>query len=116
MDALPDVPPDDTLRGLTRAFGAGTTLAGLMLALNRAPRLASTALALLTIPVAIIDAPVRGRMTPAQPRPAATTRDQHAFVRDLSLIGGAVLAGLDREGSPSIGWRVRHARERAATA
>ncbi len=118
VEALPDVPPDDTLRTLTRAFGAGTALAGLMLATNRAPRLASTALALLTIPVAVIDAPTRDRTSRAGTARtgAGTTRDDHAFVRDLSLIGGAVLAGLDREGNPSIGWRVRNARERAATA
>ena len=31
------------------------------------------------------------------------------LLRDLSLIGGAALAALDKEGQPSLGWRMQHA-------
>lgn len=116
VDDLPDVPSNETLRTLVRAHGAATAVAGLMLALDKAPRLAACALAVLTVPVAVMDAPVKGRPAPARPQPAAHERNGHAFARDLSLLGGAVLAGLDREGNPSFGWRIQKARERAATA
>ena len=116
IDDMPEVPSNETLRSVVRAHGAATAVAGLMLALNKAPRFAALALAALTLPVAAMDAPVKGRLAPARPQPAASGGRDHAFARDLSLIGGAVLAGLDREGNPSVGWRIKHARERAATA
>jgi len=116
IDDMPDVPSNETLRSIVRAHGAATAAAGLMLALDKAPRLAACTLALLTVPVAVMDAPVKGRPAPARPQPAAPGHGEHTFARDLSLLGGAVLAGLDREGNPSVGWRIQHARERAATA
>lgn len=115
IDDMPDAPSDETLRTVVRAHGAATAVAGLMLALDKAPRLAACTLAVLTLPVAAMDAPAKGRMTPARPQPSAPGRGERTFARDLSLIGGAVLAGLDREGNPSFGWRVRQARERAAS-
>lgn len=111
IDALPAPPSDETLRTAVRAHGAATAVAGLLLVLGKTPRLAACALAALTVPVAALDAPTRSRPAGSHSRPTATTRAEHAFARDLSLIGGAVLAGLDREGSPSLGWRVRHARQ-----
>lgn len=37
------------------------------------------------------------------------------FVRNLTMIGGALIAGLDHEGRPGLAWRVGHARtDRAA--
>jgi uncharacterized membrane protein YphA (DoxX/SURF4 family) len=39
------------------------------------------------------------------------------FLRNLSMIGGALIAGIDREGRPGVAWRAGHARvDRAAAA
>jgi len=105
---LPQPPPDDTLRTVIRLHGAATAVAGLLLALGKAPRLAACSLAVLTIPLAVLDAPNRGAAA-ATPAPAGE-RPARALIRDLSLIGGAAIAALDREGHPSLGWRVQHAR------
>jgi uncharacterized membrane protein YphA (DoxX/SURF4 family) len=101
---LPDPPPQATLTLAVKAHGGAMAVAALMLALGKAPRTSALALAALTVPLAVADAPTR--RAPGGSRP---------LLRDLSLIGGALLAGLDREGSPSLTWRVQHARaERAA--
>jgi hypothetical protein len=60
----------------------------------------------LTVPVAVLDA-TRGGPAPA--RNASTDRAMRPLLRDLSLIGGAALAALDKEGQPSLGWRMQHA-------
>lgn len=105
---LGDPPPADTLRLAVKAHGGALAAAGTLLALGKAPRTSACALALLTVPLAVADWPRRGRS-----RSAATTSDERGarrVLRDLSLIGGALLAGLDKEGQPSLGWRLRHAR------
>ncbi len=108
--SLPEPPPTDTLRLLARAHGGAMAGAGLLLALGKAPRASACTLALLTVPVALMDAPVKqGPPTPAT-LAAGTQRGSRTFLRDLSLLGGALIAGLDKEGSPSLRWRVRHAR------
>ncbi len=38
------------------------------------------------------------------------------FWRNLTMIGGAVLVGLDREGRPGVAWRIDHALSDRATA
>ena len=104
---LPQPPPDETLRTVVRLHGAATAVAGLLLALGKAPRLAACSLAVLTIPLAVLDAPGR-RTATATPAPVGE-RPARALIRDLSLIGGAALAALDKEGHPSLGWRMQHA-------
>lgn len=108
---LGDPPPTDTLRVLVKAHGGAMAGAGLLLALGKAPRTSACALALLTVPVALMDAPVRGQghATPAT-LAAGSERTSRTLLRDLSLIGGALIAGLDKEGAPSLGWRMAHAR------
>lgn len=101
-------PPTDTLRIVVKAHGGAMAGAGLLLALGKAPRASACALALLTVPLAVMDAPgTRGAATPATVA-AGRGRDTRTMLRDLSLVGGALIAGLDREGTPSLGWRVRH--------
>lgn len=107
---LPEPPPTETLRLVVRAHGGAMAGAGVLLALGKAPRASACALALLTVPVALMDAPVKqGPATPAT-LAAGSERGARTLLRDLSLIGGALIAGLDKEGAPSLGWRVRHAR------
>lgn len=108
---LGDPPPTETLRLVVKLHGGAMAGAAVALALGKAPRTSACALALLTLPLAIADAPVRtqGSATPAT-LAAGGDRGARTMLRDLSLLGGALIAGLDKEGSPSLGWRVRHAR------
>lgn len=107
---LPEPPPTDTLRLVVKVHGGAMAGAGMLLALGKAPRASACALALLTAPVAVMDAPVRqGATTPAT-LAAGSDRGMRTLLRDLSLLGGALIAGLDKEGAPSLRWRARHAR------
>jgi len=102
----PEPPDGDTLHLLVKAHGGAMAVAGTMLALGRAPRTAASALALLTLPLAVADSPA-GRPTAGG---GSGDRLPRTFLRDLSLVGGAAIAALDREGRPSLGWRLSHAR------
>ena len=129
-------PPTDLLPTLVRVHGAATTVAGLMLAVGRAPRFAALSLAALSVPVALVNQPfgaparetavggrgVAGRLgraigatggvaTESVPEGGSDRSDLRArFVRTISLIGAALLAGVDHEGRPGMAWRVGHAR------
>lgn len=108
--SLPEPPSTDTLRLLARVHGGAMATAGVLLALGKAPRASACTLAVLTVPVALMDAPVKqGKATPAT-LAAGSDRGVRTFLRDLSLLGGALIAGLDTQGAPSLRWRVQHAR------
>ena len=100
---------------LVRAHGALTTLAGLTLAVGRAPRSSSLVLAALTLPLAVVHQPFsRARHdAPEEGTPAgAGTPDRlRSFLRTLGLVGATLLGSVDTQGRPSVGWRVRRARD-----
>jgi uncharacterized membrane protein YphA (DoxX/SURF4 family) len=84
---------------------------GLLLATGRLPRLASAALACTVIPANLGSHMFWGesdRETKAQKR--------RAFMSDLSLLGGLIIAAADTEGKPSLGWRGRRAAHRVTDA
>ncbi|MHA7134590.1 DoxX family membrane protein [Oerskovia turbata] len=90
--------------GLVRAHGAATAVAGLFLAVGKAPRTAALALAALSVPLAVVNQP----FTPSDvPRDERTRR----FVGNLGAIGAALIAGADYEGRPGVRWRVDRARK-----
>lgn len=95
---------DSQLTSAVRTHGALTLAAGAALALGKAPRTAALLLAVLTVPLAIADAPFSSDDRPERPA---------LFARRLTAIGAALLAGLDREGRPGFAWRVEHARKKA---
>lgn len=95
--------PQRTLTLAVRAHGAATIVAGLGLALGRAPRSSAAALAALSLPLAIAQQPMtsprtldRSRLTP--------------FVHALGGLGAAILTSVDLEGRPGVSWRVDKAR------
>lgn len=105
------VPPaiaSDT-RLLVRVTGGVTALAGLLLATNRKPRSAALTLAAVTVPVTLVNNPIW----------TASSRERKKDMRrglltGASLVGGLLVAALDRDGKPSLAWRAANTREHKA--
>lgn len=93
--------PDDPVL-IARASGAITTGAGVLLALGRLPRLSALAV--------LVTAPITQAPPPFwQEKDPELRRQQRAiFVRNLGVLGGALLAAVDTEGRPGLAWRGRH--------
>ena len=114
MRKLPDpvgsnVPSDaETFARINAAAQIG---GGLLLATGKLPRLASAALAFTVIPGSL-----GGHMFWAQPDPARKAEERRAFMTDLSLLGGLIIAAVDTEGKPSLGWRGRRAARKVSEA
>ena len=85
--------------------------AGTLLALGRAPRLAAVALAASVIPAAVTESDFWNE-SDTQQRTAKRT----AFLKDVGLLGGLLIASTDTGGKPSLSWRGRRAARRAAAA
>jgi uncharacterized membrane protein YphA (DoxX/SURF4 family) len=84
---------------------------GLLLATGKLPRVASAALALKVVPGSL-----GGHAFWNQTDPQRKTAERRAFVTDISLIGGLIIAAVDTEGKPSLGWRGRRAARKVSEA
>lgn len=80
---------------------------GVLLAAGRMPRLASAALALTVVP-----GNLGAHMFWNEPDPERKAEKRRAFLADVSLLGGLIIASADTAGKPSLGWRGRRAAER----
>jgi uncharacterized membrane protein YphA (DoxX/SURF4 family)/propanediol dehydratase small subunit len=96
---------------VARATAAVQIGGGLLLATGKLPRFASAALALSVVPGSL---GAHAFWTESEPDRKAEER--RAFVTDISLIGGLIIAAVDTEGKPSLGWRGRRAARKAADA
>ncbi|SFE04674.1 DoxX family protein [Blastococcus tunisiensis] len=83
--------------------------AGALFALGRLPRLTSLALAGSTVPTTLA-----GHRFWEEDDPKVSFEKIAHFVKNLGLIGGLLLATVDTEGRPSVGYRARRAAKRAA--
>jgi len=101
-----------TMRRVVQVHGAVTALAGLALVFGKAPRTAALALAGLSAPLLLANLPVR---VPGESKADREAR-RDRLVQALTATGGAILAGVDREGRPGVAWRVEHARAARAQA
>jgi uncharacterized membrane protein YphA (DoxX/SURF4 family) len=112
LSHLPDpvgtnVPSDaETVARIAAAVQIG---GGLLLASGRLPRVASAALALSVVPGSL-----GGHMFWKETDPARKAEERRAFLTDVSLIGGLIIAAVDTEGKPSLGWRGRRAARKVA--
>jgi len=98
----PNVPTNaETVAKVTAGVQIG---AGLLLASGKLPRLSSAALAVSVVPGSLGSHAFWNETDPA--RKAAERR---ALFSDVSLIGGLIIASVDLEGRPSLGWRSRRA-------
>lgn len=114
LQKLPDpvgsgVPSDpETLARITAGVQIG---GGLLLASGRLPRLASAALAATVIP-----ANLGAHMFWDEPDQKLKAEKRRAFLTDLSLLGGLIIASADTAGKPSLGWRGRRAARKVSEA
>jgi len=84
---------------------------GVLLAIGRLPRVASAALALSVVPGSL-----GGHAFWTESDPHRKAEERRAFLTDISLIGGLIIAAVDTEGKPSLGWRGRRAAHKVSEA
>ncbi|MDT5162172.1 MAG: hypothetical protein QOD59_1139 [Mycobacterium sp.] len=84
---------------------------GLLLATGKLPRVASAALALTVVPGSL-----GGHTFWSESDPQRKADERRAFLTDVSLIGGLIIAAVDTEGKPSLGWRGRRAAHKVSEA
>ncbi len=83
--------------------------AGALLALGRLPRLSALALAGSTVPTTLA-----GHRFWEEQDPKVQFEKIAHFVKNVGMLGGLLLAAVDTEGKPSIGYRARRAAKKAA--
>lgn len=83
--------------------GVTHIVAGLALATGRAPRLSSLALAATLVPTTLA-----GHRFWEESDPTLKANQQIHFFKNLSMLGGLLLAGVDTEGRPGLAWRASH--------
>jgi putative oxidoreductase len=96
------IPEDPTT--LVRITGAAQVVAGLALATGRAPRLSATVLAATLVPTTAAEHRFWEESDPS----AKHAQRQH-FFKNLSMLGGLVLAAVDTDGKPGLAWRAQRA-------
>ena len=84
---------------------------GLLLATGRFPRVASIALAASVVPGSL-----GGHAFWNEADPQRKAEERKAFITDISLLGGLIIAAVDTEGKPSLGWRGRRAAHKVSEA
>ena len=99
VPALPDDPEQ-----AVRINGAVHVVAGGMLGIGVLPRISAVALAVTLVPTTLAG------------HPFWTVKDEEErqaqklhFLKNLSMLGGLLLAAADTAGRPSLNWRMRHA-------
>lgn len=99
---VPFLPQDP--EQLVRINGAVMTVGGLLLATGRVPRIAALALVGTLVPTTL------GSHRFWEEKDQEKRSEQFtAFINNLSLIGGLLLAAVDTSGRPGVAWRARRA-------
>jgi putative oxidoreductase len=93
---------------LIRINGAVMVGAGALLAIGKFPRLAALALIGTILPTTYA-----GHRFWEETDEATKAQQRIHFIKNLGLLGGLILAAVDTEGAPSLGWRARRRVERA---
>ena len=101
---VPAAPIPTDPRTLVRANAAVHLLAAAGLATGRAPRLSATVLAASLVPTTLAGHPYW-----TETDPATRANQRIHFWKNVSMLGGLILAGVDTEGRPGLAWRAGHA-------
>jgi uncharacterized membrane protein YphA (DoxX/SURF4 family) len=99
---VPAVP--DSVEQNVRINGAVQVAGGTLLAIGRLPRLASLAIAASLIPTTLA-----GHRFWETDDPQDRKQQRIQFLKNLSILGGLLVAAADTHGKPSLAWRGRHA-------
>ena len=91
-----------------RLNGAVQMAAGSLLALGRLPRLAALVMAGTLVPTTLAG----HRFWEADEKEDQAQQRIH-FLKNLSMLGGLLIAAADTAGKPSVAWRTRHAAKTA---
>lgn len=105
---LPAHLPKDTAQWV-RIVGGVKLGAGALFALGRFPRLSALLLGATAVPTAL----AQHRFWEATDAQEKANQTKH-FLHSLGLLGGLLLAAVDTEGKPSVGYRARRAARTAA--
>jgi uncharacterized membrane protein YphA (DoxX/SURF4 family) len=97
--------PEDT-RTLVRLTGVAQVLGGLMLATGIGRRLGAGLLGASMIPHVLASRP--GKLSTPEERQIA----QSQLLRNVALLGGAILASLDTQGKPDLAWLAADRKQR----
>jgi uncharacterized membrane protein YphA (DoxX/SURF4 family)/F0F1-type ATP synthase membrane subunit b/b' len=100
-DQVSSVVPEDTVT-LVRVFGAAQVLGGAALATGKGRRLGALLLASTLVPSTIAKHPFWSVQDPEQ-----RAQDRNHFLKNVSLLGGVLIASVDTEGKPSLAWRAQ---------
>jgi len=100
----PQAPIPHDPETLVRINAGAQLLAGLGLATGRAPRLSGAVLAGSLIPTTFA-----GHRYWEESDPAMKANQRIHFFKNLSMLGGLLLASVDTEGQPGVAWRARRA-------
>ena len=102
--AVPQLPiPQDPVT-VVRLNGGVQVAAGLALATGRAPRLSSALLAATLVPTTL-----GGHRFWEESDPAAKAQQRVHFFKNVSMLGGLLIAAGDTDGQPGVAWRARRA-------
>jgi len=98
------VPVPDDHETIVRLNGAVHVGAGLALATGRAPRISSAVLAATLVPTTL-----GGHRFWEEQDPMARTQQRMNFFKNVSMLGGLLIAAGDTDGKPGVAWRARRA-------
>jgi putative oxidoreductase len=99
---VPQLPSDPAT--LVRINGVAQVAAGLGLATGRAPRISAAVLAATLVPTT-----AAGHRFWEKSDPAERAQQRVHFFKNVSMLGGLIIASGDTEGRPGVLWRTRRA-------
>ena len=94
--------PEDPVQ-LVRINGAAQVAAGTLLGMGRVPRLAA-----LVLIASLVPTTVAGHRFWEHDDVTERAKQRTQFLKNAGLVGGLLLAAVDTEGKPSLGWRTRN--------
>jgi putative oxidoreductase len=100
----PGLPVPTDPETLVRINGAVQVLAGLALATGRAPRTSA-----LVLVASLLPTTYAGHAFWEENDAATRSAQRIQFLKNISMMGGLLLAGVDTEGKPGVAWRARRA-------
>ncbi|ADG76942.1 DoxX family protein OS=Tsukamurella paurometabola (strain ATCC 8368 / DSM / CCUG 35730 / CIP 100753 / JCM 10117 / KCTC 9821 / NBRC 16120 / NCIMB 702349/ NCTC 13040) OX=521096 GN=Tpau_0296 PE=4 SV=1 [Tsukamurella paurometabola] len=109
QETFPEAPLPASPAAWARALGGVQLSAGTLLALDRLPRLSA-----LTLAGSLAAATATENRFWSESDPGIREEATVHFLKNISLIGGLVIVGLDTEGEPGVVWRTKRAGRRAA--